>query len=152
MAISDGLKIEKISDTDNTYHFECIGSIDVNSKEALKIFEGIPAKAHVILEFKKVERVNSMGLSLLLKNFEEWEKSQTTLEIKDLNRMVNMLFKITGLGRFIKGNEAEKGSSDKKIISPQAPRHAHVKKPDLAGGITSGLKSKLNFVASLQMG
>jgi len=66
--------------------------------------------------------------------------------------MVNMLFKITGLGRFIKKEEGDKGSDDKKAPSPQAPIRANIKKSNAVTNITSGLKSKLNFVASLQMG
>ena len=150
MAISDSLTIKKLSDSDETYRFECVGSIDVNAKEPLDILFTVPANAHVILEFKKIERVNSMGLSLLLKIFEEWEKNKITIEVRDLNRMVNMLFKITGLGRFIKGEETKKGI--KKAVSPQAPKYADVKKPVEMLTNLSGSKKKLNFVASLQTG
>ncbi|NOQ16588.1 MAG: PhnD/SsuA/transferrin family substrate-binding protein [Methyloprofundus sp.] len=151
MAISDSLTIIKTSDTKNTFCFDCAGSIDVNAKVPLESLSDVPAKAHVVLEFKKIERVNSMGLSLLLKIFEEWEKKQITVEVKDLNRMVNMLFKITGLGRFVAGNTDAK-TGDKKTISPQAPIHANAKKDGI--GITEKLtvKKKLNFVASLQTG
>ncbi len=152
MAISDSLTITKISDTDNTYCFDCAGSIDVNAKIPLEALNNIPAKAHVILEFKKIERVNSMGLSLLLKIFEEWEKAQVTVAVKDLNRMVNMLFKITGLGRFVHGNNDKSKSTDKKTISPQAPIHENAKKVPIGSGKRLGLKKKLNFVASLQTG
>jgi len=151
MAISDSLNITKISDDNNTFCFDCTGSIDVNAKGPLASLSCVPAKAHVILEFKKIERVNSMGLSLLLKIFEEWEKQQITVEVKDLNRMVNMLFKITGLGRFVAGNTDAK-TGDKKSISPQAPIHVNAKKDQ--GDITEkfAAKKKLNFVASLQTG
>ena len=152
MAISDALTIKKLSDSNNTHRFDCAGSIDVNAKAPLEVLLVVPAKAHVILEFKKIERVNSMGLSLLLKIFEEWEKKQITIEVKDLNRMVNMLFKITGLGRFIKGGNDKAKTGDTNTISPQAPIHANVKKS--AGDLNQkpGLKKKLNFVASLQTG
>ena len=152
MAISDALTIKKLSDSNNTYRFDCAGSIDVNAKTPLEALLIVPAKAHVILEFKKVERVNSMGLSLLLKIFEEWEKKQITIEVKDLNRMVNMLFKITGLGRFINGGNDKGKAEGKNTVSPQAPIHANLKKS--VGGVNEkpGLKKKLNFVASLQTG
>ncbi len=151
MAISDSLSITKISDTNNTITFDCAGSIDVNAKIPLESLNTVPAKAHVILEFKKIERVNSMGLSLLLKIFEEWEKNQVTVEVKDLNRMVNMLFKITGLGRFVSGNAAAK-KGDKNGINPQAPIHANVKKRVAGTPEKLATKKKLNFVASLQTG
>ncbi len=153
MAISDSLTITKISDDNNTYCFECIGSIDVNAKIPLELLNTVPAKAHVILEFKNIERVNSMGLSLLLKIFEDWEKAQITVAVKDLNRMVNMLFKITGLGRFVHGNDDKtKKSSDKKTISPQAPIRANAKKFELGTSLKPAIKKRLNFVASLQTG
>lgn len=152
MAISDTLIIKKISDTDNTYHFDCIGSIDVHAKEPLESLNGVPAKAHVILEFKEIERVNSMGLSLLLKIFEEWEKNQITIEVKDLNRMVNMLFKITGLGRFVAGEKNATKTKGKAVISPQAPIRADTKKANRPIGEKIGVKKRLNFIASLQTG
>ncbi len=152
MAISDSLTITKISDTDNTYCFDCSGSIDVNAKIPLEALSIVPAKAHVILEFKKIERVNSMGLSLLLKIFEEWEKAQVTVVVKDLNRMVNMLFKITGLGRFVHGNDDKSKSADKRTISPQAPIHENTRKTHIGAGAKPGKKKRLNFVASLQTG
>jgi len=152
MAISDALTIKKLSDNNNTYCFDCTGSIDVNAKIPLEALLVVPAKAQVILEFKKIERVNSMGLSLLLKIFEEWEKQQITIEVKDLNRMVNMLFKITGLGRFIKGGNDPAKTGDKKSINPQAPIHVNAKTPTGSLGEKPNIKKKLNFVASLQTG
>jgi anti-anti-sigma factor len=152
MAISDILTIKKLSDSNNTYCFDCAGSIDVNAKIPLETLLIVPAKARVILEFKKIERVNSMGLSLLLKIFEEWEKKQIIIEVKDLNRMVNMLFKITGLGRFIQGGNDITKTGEKNTINPQAPIHANANKSAEGLSKKSHIKKKLNFVASLQTG
>jgi anti-anti-sigma factor len=152
MAISDILTIKKLSDSNNTYCFDCAGSIDVNAKIPLETLLIVPAKARVILEFKKIERVNSMGLSLLLKIFEEWEKKQIIIEVKDLNRMVNMLFKITGLGRFIQGGNDITKTGEKNTINPQAPIHANANKSAEGLNKKSHIKKKLNFVASLQTG
>ncbi len=66
MAISDSLSITQVSNDDNTYCFDCSGSIDANAAPALESLNDVPAKVHVILDFDKIERVNSMGLSLLL--------------------------------------------------------------------------------------
>lgn len=153
MAISDSLTIQKISDDNDTYCFDCAGSIDANATSALELLDDVPAKVHVILEFKKIERVNSMGLSLLLKIFEDWESKQVTVEVKNLNRMVNMLFKITGLGRFVGEGGSQANNGGAKQINPQAPIHANAKKP-ITGivGKADDKNSKLNFVASLQTG
>lgn len=153
MAISDSLTIQKISDSDNIYRFDCIGSIDVNAVPALESLNSVPAKAQVMLDFKQIERVNSMGLSLLLKIFEDWETKSITVEVQHLNRMVSMLFKITGLGRFVKTDGAQLSSTGAKQVSPQAPTHVNVKKTFQVGSQgKSSDKGKLNFVASLQTG
>ena len=150
MAISDTLIIQKISDDNNKHCFDCIGSVDAHATTALETLSSVPAKAHVVLDFKKIERVNSMGLSLLLKVFEEWESKAITVEVLHLNRMVNMLFKITGLGRFV-GGGADKSDTATKTISPQAPIRANQKSIKERVSRVNENK-KLNFVASLQTG
>lgn len=154
MAISDSLIVQKISDSDNTYCFDFIGSVDVHAAAALESLNIIPAKSKVMLDFKQIERVNSMGLSLLLKTFEEWESKSISVEVQHLNRMVSMLFKITGLGRFVKTDGVQSTTATgAKSISPQAPIHADTKKTFQLGTQTKvGDKNKLNFVASLQSG
>jgi anti-anti-sigma factor len=149
MTISNSLTIQKISHETHLHYFDCTGSIDINAKSALKIFNTIPAKAHVILDFKKIERVNSMGLSLLLQIFEDWESLQITVEVKHLNRMVNMLFRITGLGRFLGKTKDEKAKNtlERKIQAP-----IHTKRNSLKRKPSSARNNKLNFVASLQTG
>jgi anti-anti-sigma factor len=153
MAISDSLTIQKTSDSDNSYRFDFIGSVDVNAAAALEQLRIVPPKAQVLLDFKQIERVNSMGLSLLLKVFEDWETKSINVEVQHLNRMVSMLFKITGLGRFVKTDANQTGSGT-TTINPQAPIHADGKKALQSGaqGSKIGDKNKLNFVASLQTG
>ena len=151
MAISDSLVIQKTSDVDNRYCFDFIGSIDVHAAIALESLNSVPANVTAILDFKQIERVNSMGLSLLLKLFENWENRSITIEVLHLNRMVSMLFKITGLGRFVKTDTMAVGTAPP--ISPQAPIHADGKKLSPSGMPNkSGDKDKLLFVASLQTG
>jgi anti-anti-sigma factor len=153
MAISDSLTVQKISDNDNTYCFDFIGSVDVHAATALESLNAIPPKSKVVLDFKQIERVNSMGLSLLLKIFEEWEGKSITVEVQHLNRMVSMLFKITGLGRFVKTDGNPSVSAGSKPMNPQAPIHADSKKTSPSGMPGKvGDKNKLNFVASLQTG
>ena len=150
MALSDTLTIKELSKQDNHYSFDCIGSIDAHAEHALEGLSEIPANSEVCLDFKKIERVNSMGLSLLLKIFEEWEKNSIKIEIKNLNRMVNMLFKITGLGRFLQGADAKGVSApnNKRIISPKPPSAESA----TADSVKPAINAKLNFVASLQSG
>ena len=155
MAISDSLTIQKVINDDEAHLYQCAGSIDANATVALEVLNEVPARIHVILDFTKIERVNSMGLSLLLKIFEEWETNQVTIEVRNLNRMVNMLFKITGLGRFIDTGGSQGNTKGKKPASPQAPIHAQAKKITLGSAIASKVNDKnrkLDFVASLQTG
>lgn len=149
MAISDHLTIHTVSSDAKKFHFECIGSIDINAEKELQILQQVPEQVHVVLDFKQIERVNSMGLSLLLKIFEDWEQRKITLEVKNLNRMVSMLFKITGLGRFVNNEK----NSKNKAINPQMPIHANRKKIVASTKPQQkNEKNKLNFVASLQSG
>jgi ABC transporter, phosphonate, periplasmic substrate-binding protein len=103
-----------------------------------------------------------MGLSLLLKLFEEWEGSGTKVEVHNLNRMVSMLFKITGLGRFVRGAAAQQPrshsprpvsttSSETPAINPAKPFHFHASATG-APREEGAQSSKLNFAASLQTG
>lgn len=149
MSISSALAIQLISNEDEQYYFDCKGSIDAHATPAFGVFNPVPSGASVILDFNDIERVNSMGLSLLLKLFDEWERGGTRVEVQNLNKMTSMLFKITGLGRFVKG--AETASSGTKSIEPAAPIHIHKSDDDIPAE-TAVNKSKLNFVASLQTG
>jgi anti-anti-sigma factor len=151
MKLSDVLTITQHSCDDNRYRFECIGSVDTHAQDVLQgLRDAPPAGASVTLDFAKVERVNSMGLSLLLKVFEQWESQNIRIEVENLNRMVSMLFKITGLGRFIQGVGASEAAApgSKKIVEPMQPLHSeHLPSAGHASG-----NAKLNFVASLQSG
>lgn len=148
MSFSDALTIKQVSKKDNNYCFDCMGSIDAHAGEALKEFSEIPENSAVFLDFKNVERVNSMGLSLLLKVFEEWEGKRVKIEIKNLNRMVNMLFKITGLGRFLTKGESKtvKAPNSRRIIVPKSSKRTNA----LNISEQPVNNAKLNFVVSLQ--
>jgi anti-anti-sigma factor len=139
----------KTSVNDNThYRYDLVGSIDAHANTVLDALTQVPASGHVLLDFSKVERVNSMGLSLLLKIFEQWEQQKIHIEVQHLDRMVSMLFKITGLGRFIKtdGKAPEAGATG---LNPEPPRHIDAKTVAPAAVVAH---DKLNFVASLQSG
>lgn len=136
--------------TGKDYHYDFIGSIDATCAEQLESLSTVPPESHVLLDFSQVERVNSMGLSLLLKLFEQWEGKSIRVEVQHLNRMVNMLFKITGLGRFVL-TEGQTGDavSGTSAVNPEPPRHSEHDALIHAKTTTS---DKLNFVASLQSG
>ena len=155
---TETFKIEVVSSADeNTSVFDCIGSIDVHAGSVL---EEMGLSAHdyntiIQLDFKNVERVNSMGLSLLLKLFDIWEKAGKDVTVSNLNRMTGMLFKITGLGRFINGASKGKNSSVDTAFGgandPVAPFHAGDTGETQQQGQSSA-NATLKFTANLQTG
>lgn len=148
MTMTTTFTIQPITGKD--YHYDFIGSIDASSAAVLDTLSNIPAESHVLLDFSRVERVNSMGLSLLLKLFEQWEGNRIRVEVQHLNRMVNMLFKITGLGRFVlTDGQTGDAASGTSVVNPEPPRHSEHDASQTSAKIAS---DKLNFVASLQSG
>jgi ABC-type transporter Mla MlaB component len=81
--------------------FNLDGTIDVESIAALETLYVLPEHCTVELDFSLVLRVNSMGLAQLLKLFEHWQKRETTIYVSNTNRMIGVLFKMTGLTRFL---------------------------------------------------
>ncbi|PWQ97281.1 PhnD/SsuA/transferrin family substrate-binding protein [Leucothrix arctica] len=79
------------------------GDIDVTAGEVFDTLPEVLADHKVILNFEEVVRVNSMGLAQLMRCLESWKKSGTATEAINLNRMVSMLFKMTGLNRYFGG-------------------------------------------------
>ncbi len=149
MSLTDALTIKKLSTTDNHYVYECQGSVSANAMNALNELRQLPDGIQVTLDFEKVERVNSMGLSLLLKIFEEWERVGIQCKVCKLNRMISMLFKITGLGKYMQGH-IDTPSSEKLSV----PVNKLQGKSVTAGASeqTDIKDKKLNFIASLQSG
>lgn len=143
MSMANTFTIQAVSGKE--YHYDFVGSIDAQASETLESLYSVPADSYVLLDFSRVERVNSMGLSLLLKLFEAWERKKIRVEVQKLDRMVSMLFKITGLGRFVKDGKAAAAASTASV-NPEPPRHAEHKTA------ASVIHDKLNFVASLQSG
>lgn len=153
MSMTNTFTIRQISGDDinniNHFRYDLIGSIDAQANTVLNSLAKIPQGSYVLLDFSQVERVNSMGLSLLLKIFEEWEQQKIRIEVQHLDRMVSMLFKITGLGRFIKSDgKTQEANLGKTALNPEPPRHLETKTMPHA----PIAHDKLNFVASLQSG
>jgi anti-anti-sigma factor len=151
MTLADTLSINSLpAGEDGLLRYTLAGSVDAHSAPALRGLNGVPANARIALDFKNVERVNSMGLSLLLKLFEEWEKRGIKIEVNNPNRMVGMLFKITGLGRFLRSDVTLPSEAARPaIIRTAGPAPAEAAEPAEA---RTGSRGKLNFVASLQTG
>ena len=81
--------------------FNLIGSVDVDAVAILETLYVLPPGCGVELNFAQVQRVNSMGLAQLLKLFEHWQKRNINIRITNTNRMIGVLFKMTGLTRFL---------------------------------------------------
>lgn len=86
--------------------FNLIGTIDVEAIASLETLTILPANCAVELDFSLVQRVNSMGLAQLLKLFEHWQNQNISINVTNANRMIGVLFKMTGLSRFL--NDAQK--------------------------------------------
>lgn len=82
-------------------HFQLAGIIDVDAIAALETLYVLPPQCAVTLNFGQIQRVNSMGLAQLLKLFEHWQQQQIHIRITDTNRMIGVLFKMTGLTKFL---------------------------------------------------
>ena len=140
------------TEDDKVQSFECIGSIDAHSNLVLDELQILSETNKVILNFKHVARVNSMGLSLLLKIFEKWEGKRIQVEVYNLNRMISMLFKITGLGRFLPGQNVQpSGFMGAGSANPAPPLQSDKPKSE-EKEITGSTNTTLKFVANLQTG
>jgi len=153
MSLANSLIITPLDGGDGAYAYDFAGSIDAHSGTVLDNLSTLPENTRISLDFRQVERVNSMGLSLLLKLFEQWERRGIRVEVSNLNRMVGMLFKITGLGRFVKGGEAAAAQAAKPqvelVSSVQTPAQP-VRPPP--GEAPPSHHGRLSFIASMQTG
>lgn len=85
--------------------FEFIGTIDVEATATLAALQQLPAGCRgVLLNFAQVQRVNSMGLAQLLKLFEHWQAQKAQIRVANVNRMIGVLFKMTGLAGYLLSN------------------------------------------------
>lgn len=85
--------------------FALSGIVDVDADTLLQELNEAPAPgSRVELNFVGVQRVNSMGLAQLLKLFEHWQQRQIEIRISHANRMISVLFKMTGLAHLLTGS------------------------------------------------
>jgi len=104
------------------------GDVDVTAGEVFDALPDVPADHKVILDFEAVVRVNSMGLAQLMRCLENWKSNGISTEAINLNRMVSMLFKMTGLNRYFGGSGNDVGQS----AAPATSETATSEKPSRA--------------------
>lgn len=150
--------------------FGFIGTVDVDAIPALEAMYILPSQCRVELDFTQLQRVNSMGLAQLLKLFEHWQKQDISIRINNVNRMIGVLFKMTGLTRFLSAepaaNAAEKPSqpqgqqasapAEKRAVEPNqslTPPHVlppHQATPAQASRSAAAKTDKLKLWVSAQ--
>jgi anti-anti-sigma factor len=124
----------------------------------------VPDEHKVVLDFAGVERVNSMGLAQLMRCLEAWKESGVKTEAVNLNRMVSMLFKMTGLNRYFGADDrvedssgasrkVKQGASQKRSTQFRRVRRAATPEstPDKKPQVSSlSIEDKMTFSVSLQ--
>jgi ABC-type transporter Mla MlaB component/ABC-type phosphate/phosphonate transport system substrate-binding protein len=100
--------------------FTLIGAIDVNAIPVLETLYVLPPNAVAELDFALVQRVNSMGLAQLLKLFDFWQKRDIGIRVTHVNRMIGVLFKMTGLTHFLAENELSSFAPTASSLPPAA--------------------------------
>jgi len=125
------------------------GTIDAHAAESLRTLYELPSTA-ARLDFTGVQRVNSMGLALLLKLFEHCDAKGVDIRVSHANRMTSMLFKMTNLERYLADaahNPAVSAAPNKPrpVLKKAAP--ASAAKPEVSPAIHAG---KLVFLANMQ--
>ena len=111
------LKIESQIDTETkTVQLVLLGDVDVTAGTVLDALTAVPDEHKVILDFAGVERVNSMGLAQLMRRLEAWKLADIKTEAINLNRMVSMLFKMTGLNRYFGSDTPLEKLKDSDLI------------------------------------
>jgi ABC-type transporter Mla MlaB component len=133
------------SSTESVQQFSLIGTIDVEAIASLETLYVLPTDSIVELDFALVQRVNSMGLAQMLKLFEHWQKQNISVSVTNVNRMIGVLFKMTGLTRFL---------DDGKTVAPAVEATqtaAPVEHKAVADTQTGKLKLWVNAQNSHQM-
>lgn len=110
--LSEGLQIlPPPSTTLQNQQFNLNGIIDVNAVDILEALYVVPRGAYVTLDFAQIQRVNSMGLAQLLKLFQHWQEREIGVQVTNVNRMIGVLFKMTGLTRFLSDQQNPSSST-----------------------------------------
>ena len=77
------------------------GVVSAESSERFKtLLEEAASHSEVILDFSDVARVNSTGISAMLKALRDLHTQGKPVSIRGANHMTQMLFKMTGVQKF----------------------------------------------------
>ncbi len=80
----------------STYQFK--GILSAESQEDFRqMVETAKSGSSIRLDFYKVDRINSMGIALLLKALKELKQSGKSVEIAGANEMIRVSFKMMGI-------------------------------------------------------
>ncbi|MDD5036404.1 MAG: PhnD/SsuA/transferrin family substrate-binding protein [Methylococcaceae bacterium] len=100
--------------------FSLHGNIDAHAGESLQgLHELTPGP--VRLDFSAVQRVNSMGLALLLKLFEHCDGRGVSIQVVNANRMIAMLFRMTGMERYLAAMDQAVSEPLKARVNEKSP-------------------------------
>jgi anti-anti-sigma factor len=78
--------------------FQFKGILSAESQNDFKQMVDAAQGTHSIrLDFSKVERINSMGIALLLKALKELKQNGKAVEIVGANEMIRVSFKMMGI-------------------------------------------------------
>lgn len=147
--MSNALSFSRQESDAGTTCFLLSGSIDVHALPVLESLLSLDLAEHLILDFATVQRVNSMGLAQLLKIFETLTRRGISVEIRNPNRMISMLFKMTGMQAYLEG--AQKHAVPPALLQAERPLAAAptplVPAPPVS---LEAEQSRLHFRVSLQ--
>jgi ABC-type transporter Mla MlaB component len=129
--------------------FTLIGTVDIEAVSSLETLYILPANCAAELDFALVQRVNSMGLAQLLKLFEHWQKQNISINVTNVNRMIGVLFKMTGLTRFL--NDEQKSAPALHMPEAQTINAVPIAPIDSAASNNGKLKLWVEAQNSYQM-
>ncbi|MDD5272976.1 MAG: PhnD/SsuA/transferrin family substrate-binding protein [Methylovulum sp.] len=150
MTQAPNLTIATVHSDDTLHEFKLSGQIDVSAGPVIDALANnkLLASSRVILDFAEVDRINSMGLAQLMKVLEKWRAQTIKIEARNLNRVLSMLFKMTGLNRYF--NDMPESATAKKSAEPRdnTVKLRQVKRIRPVAEPVNG--NKLDFLVSLQ--
>ncbi|MEW5791260.1 MAG: PhnD/SsuA/transferrin family substrate-binding protein [Pseudomonadota bacterium] len=126
--------------------FQLSGSVDVDAGPVLAGLLEVDLQARLVLDFAAVQRVNSMGLAQILKVFDGLRERGIRVHVKNPNRMVGMLFKMTGMGHYL----AEAGSPPAEAAVSAGPTASLFATAPAAAPVAADDGARLRFRVSLQ--
>lgn len=127
--------------------FALQGSVDVHAGPALDSLLHEALQERLVLDFAAVQRVNSMGLALLLQLFDALHKRRIRVEVRKPNRMISMLFKMTGMQHYL---EASSGGTQPTVETPAPKFEAPIPIAPVHGAAAQDDNDRLHFRVSLQ--